>query len=185
MQKILLASLVSAAFAMPAVAAEQADVVIIGSGGAGLSAAVTAHDLGKKVIVLEKMAMVGGNTNRAAGGHYLNNPDLDHKLTDNAKYSVDFINDLGGDLNDVGMMAGASQKRAHRPTGGGFVGAEVVRTLYKASKDRNIDIRTMADAQKLIVKDGKVVGVQFKQGKKPAPAASLPTRLWSLRSIRN
>lgn len=65
-------------------------------------------------------------------------------------------------------MAGASQKRAHRPTGGGFVGAEVVRTLYKASKDRNIDIRTMADAQKLIVKDGKVVGVQFKQGKKPA-----------------
>lgn len=197
MQKILLASLVSAAFAMPAVAAEQADVVIIGSGGAGLSAAVTAHDLGKKVIVLEKMAMVGGNTNRAAGGlnaaetkpqaklgikdsieshfndtikggHYLNNPDLDHKLTDNAKYSVDFINDLGGDLNDVGMMAGASQKRAHRPTGGGFVGTEVVRTLYKASKDRNIDIRTMADAQKLIVKDGKVVGVQFKQGKKPA-----------------
>ena len=197
MQKILLASLVSAAFAMPTVAAEQADVVIIGSGGAGLSAAVTAHDLGKKVIVLEKMAMVGGNTNRAAGGlnaaetkpqaklgikdsieshfndtikggHYLNNPDLDHKLTDNAKYSVDFINDLGGDLNDVGMMAGASQKRAHRPTGGGFVGAEVVRTLYKASKDRNIDIRTMADAQKLIVKDGKVVGVQFKQGKKPA-----------------
>lgn len=68
MQKILLASLVSAAFAIPAVAAEQADVVIIGSGGAGLSAAVTAHDLGKKVIVLEKMAMVGGNTNRAAGG---------------------------------------------------------------------------------------------------------------------
>lgn len=55
MQKILLASLVSAAFAMPAVAAEQADVVIIGSGGAGLSAAVTAHDLGKKVIVLEKI----------------------------------------------------------------------------------------------------------------------------------
>ena len=55
MQKILLASLVSAAFAIPAVAAEQADVVIIGSGGAGLSAAVTAHDLGKKVIVLEKL----------------------------------------------------------------------------------------------------------------------------------
>lgn len=54
MQKILLASLVSAAFAMPAVAAEQADVVIIGSGGAGLSAAVTAHDLGKKLSFLKK-----------------------------------------------------------------------------------------------------------------------------------
>ena len=54
MQKILLASLVSAAFAMPAVAAEQADVVIIGSGGAGLSAAVTAHDSAKKLSFLKK-----------------------------------------------------------------------------------------------------------------------------------
>ena len=54
MKKILLASVVSAAFAVPAVAADHADVVVIGAGGAGLSAAVTAHDLGKKVIVLEK-----------------------------------------------------------------------------------------------------------------------------------
>ncbi|WP_289175612.1 FAD-dependent oxidoreductase, partial [uncultured Parasutterella sp.] len=68
MKKILLASVVSAAFAVPAAAADHADVVVIGAGGAGLSAAVTAHDLGKKVIVLEKMAFVGGNTNRAAGG---------------------------------------------------------------------------------------------------------------------
>lgn len=195
MKKILVASLVSAVFAVPAIAADKADVIVVGAGGAGLSAAVTAHDLGKKVIVLEKMAYLGGNTNRAAGGlnaaeskpqakmgikdsieshykdtmkggKYLNNPDLVHTLTDNAAYSVDFINGLGGDLTDVGMMAGASQKRSHRPTGGGFVGANVVKTLAQASKDRNIDVRTMAKVDSLIVKDGKVVGVKYTKGKK-------------------
>lgn len=54
MKKLLLASVVSATFAVPAFAADQADVVVVGAGGAGLSAAVTAHNLGKKVIVLEK-----------------------------------------------------------------------------------------------------------------------------------
>ncbi len=195
MKKILLASLVSAVFAVPAVAADKADVVVIGAGGAGLSAAVTAHDLGKKVIVLEKMAYVGGNTNRAAGGlnaaeskpqkklgivdykeihfndtmkggKYLNNPELVHTLTDNAAASVDFINSLGGDLNDVGMMAGASKKRSHRPTGGDFVGANVVKTLNQAAKDRKIDLRTMAKAESLLVKDGKVVGVKYVKGGK-------------------
>lgn len=194
MKKVLLASMVSALFAVPAMAADQADVVVIGAGGAGLSAAVTAHDLGKKVIVLEKMAYLGGNTNRAAGGlnaaessvqaklgikdsvethfndtmkggKYLNNPDLVHVLADNAAASVDFINGLGGDLHDVGMMAGATNKRSHRPTGGGFVGAEVVKTLVNASTDRKIDVRRMAKAEKLVVKDGKVVGVQYKDRK--------------------
>ena len=63
------------------------------------------------------------------------------------------------------MMAGASQKRSHRPTGGGFVGANVVKTLAQASKDRGIDVRTMAKADELIVKDGKVVGVKYTKGK--------------------
>ena len=64
MKKLLLVSMVSAVFAVPAIAEETADIVVIGSGGAGLSSAITAHDLGKKVIVLEKMAYLGGNTNR-------------------------------------------------------------------------------------------------------------------------
>ena len=45
----------------------EADVVIVGGGGAGLVAAVTAVDQGAKVIVLEKMAMLGGNTARSEG----------------------------------------------------------------------------------------------------------------------
>ncbi|GHV63880.1 flavocytochrome c [Spirochaetia bacterium] len=41
---------------------ETADVVVIGAGGAGLAAAITASQNGAKVIVLEKMPRAGGNT---------------------------------------------------------------------------------------------------------------------------
>jgi len=47
---------------------ESADIVIIGAGGAGLAAAVEAQESGAKIVVLEKMPMVGGNTTRATGG---------------------------------------------------------------------------------------------------------------------
>ena len=45
----------------------QADVIIVGGGGAGMVAAATAVERGAKVIVLEKMAMLGGNTARSEG----------------------------------------------------------------------------------------------------------------------
>lgn len=38
------------------------DVIVIGSGGAGFSAAITAKDAGANVVVLEKMPTVGGNS---------------------------------------------------------------------------------------------------------------------------
>ncbi len=46
-----------------------ADVVVIGAGGAGLSAAVSAAENGASVIVLEKGAATGGNTIRAGGAY--------------------------------------------------------------------------------------------------------------------
>lgn len=45
-----------------------ADVLVIGAGGAGLSAAIEAADAGKKVVILEKTAITGGNTTRSTGG---------------------------------------------------------------------------------------------------------------------
>ncbi|WP_208559007.1 flavocytochrome c [Marinilactibacillus kalidii] len=45
----------------------ETDIVIIGSGGAGLTSAATALENGKKVIVLEKFPSLGGNTVRTGG----------------------------------------------------------------------------------------------------------------------
>ena len=45
------------------------DIVVIGAGGAGMTAALQAADLGvEKVIVVEKTGSTGGNTSRATGG---------------------------------------------------------------------------------------------------------------------
>lgn len=46
----------------------EVDVVVIGAGGAGMSAAIAASDAGSSVLVLEKNEIVGGNTTRATGG---------------------------------------------------------------------------------------------------------------------
>lgn len=193
MKKILVAAAVASCFGL-ANAAEDitVDIAVIGAGGAGLSAAVQANDLGAKVVVLEKMAMVGGNTIRAAGGlnatgtalqaakgtkdsveimyfdtmkggHWKNDPELVRTLCEKSASSVEWLLALGGDLRDVGLMAGASQARTHRPTGGALVGPEVIRTLYTAAKARNIDIRTNTQATEILKdKSGKVIGVKVK-----------------------
>ena len=45
-----------------------ADVVIVGAGGAGMTAAITAANEGKSVVIVESQSMVGGNSVRATGG---------------------------------------------------------------------------------------------------------------------
>ncbi len=191
MKKILIATAVAAAFGM-ANAAEQADIVVIGAGGAGMAAAVQAHDNGvKKVVIIEKMPMVGGNTIRATGGinaaetpqqaklgikdsieqmykdtmkggHNRNNPELVRTLVKNSSAAVQWLISLGGDFNDVGFMGGATNKRCHRPTGGAPVGPEVVETLYNTVQARKIDLRTDSQVVDLIVKNGAVAGVKVK-----------------------
>ncbi|MBY5991503.1 flavocytochrome c [Ferrimonas balearica] len=165
------------------------DIVVIGSGGAGLSAAVAAHDKGAKVIVLEKEPLVGGNTKLAAGGmnaamtqqqkakgiedslalmtedtmkggRNINDPALVEVLVGHSAASVDWLTGLGADLNDVGRMGGASVNRTHRPTGGAGVGAHVVQVLYDNANQRDIDIRFNSRAVEIIKDEaGQVKGV--------------------------
>ncbi|MDL2059949.1 flavocytochrome c [Mesosutterella sp. AGMB02718] len=192
MKKIVLALAVAAAFGTANAAQNvNTDVVVVGAGGAGLASAVEAHDLGAKVIVVEKMAFPGGNTTRAAGGlnaaatplqqakgiydtpeimfydtmkggHWKNNPDLVRTLAEHAKDSVDWLLALGGDFHDVGLMAGATRPRTHRPTGGALVGPEVIRTLYTAAENRKIDIRVNTRAESINKANGKVTGITVK-----------------------
>ena len=44
------------------------DIVIVGAGGAGMTAALTATSEGKSVVIVESQSMVGGNSVRATGG---------------------------------------------------------------------------------------------------------------------
>jgi succinate dehydrogenase/fumarate reductase flavoprotein subunit len=58
---------------------EETEVLIIGFGGSGAVAALTAHDAGARVLIAEKMESGGGNTNISLGG-FLSLKDFDRGL---------------------------------------------------------------------------------------------------------
>jgi 3-oxosteroid 1-dehydrogenase len=65
------------------------DLVVVGSGGGGLTAALTAHDNGLSVVVVEKGALFGGSTGVSGGGIWIpNNPTLRAKGHDDSRESV-------------------------------------------------------------------------------------------------
>ncbi len=168
---------------------DKADVVIIGSGATGLTAAITAHDKGARVIVLEKMPITGGNSQLAAGGmnacetkfqkekgikdscqimyddtmkggKNINDPELVKILANSSAASVDWLTSIGADLSDVGRMGGASVNRTHRPSGGAAVGAHIVKVLRKNAEDRKIDVRANSRVVKILEDSkGRTTGV--------------------------
>lgn len=66
---------------------QKTDVVIIGTGYAGLAAAIEAHDAGAKVIIIEKSPIIGGNSAIASGA--LNAVDPDRQKKQGVEDSID------------------------------------------------------------------------------------------------
>ena len=168
------------------------DVVVIGSGGAGFAAAITAHDLGAKVVVFEKMPIIGGNTQIASGGmnaagtryqaaagvkdgwkllyddtmkggHNRGIPELVEVFAKNSADSLDWLVSLGADLSTVGRAGGASVDRSHGPKDGGPVGPQIMNALRNAIAKRKIDVRTRTDVTHMLMNvNGAVSGVLVK-----------------------
>lgn len=164
------------------------DIVVIGAGGAGLSAATEAAGKGKSVIVLEKMGIVGGNTNYATGGlnasetsiqaglgiadtnetyiedtmkggGNINDEELVRTMVEKSAETVDWLIEIGADLTDVGKMAGSSNNRTHRPQGGAAVGAHLSKVLDNAARSVGADIRLNSTVTSILNEGGKAVGV--------------------------
>lgn len=166
--------------------AESYDVVIIGTGGAGMSAAISAYDKGlTNVVLLEKMGVNGGNTNYSSsgmnasetkfqkeqsiedsndlfvqetleGGHNTGDPELVQFMCDNSAGAIDWLDGLGIKLDNLTMTGGMSVKRCHRPTDGSAVGLTIVPGLLAAVNERKIPIKMDCDAKE-IIKDGDTV----------------------------
>lgn len=171
---------------------ESADVVVIGAGGAGYVASITAHDAGAKVILLEKMPITGGNSMLAAGGinaaatrfqkalgmhddpadmvketmkggREKNNPELVKVLAYRSSDAVDFLASLGADMTDLVRSGGVAVDRTHRPVGGAAVGPHLVKVYRENAAKRKIDVRVNSEVVKILSdKNGKVTGVQVK-----------------------
>lgn len=166
------------------------DIVIVGAGGAGLSAAVAAAESGAgSIIVLEKRGIIGGNTNYSTGGINAaetdtqkslgiedskqlffddtmrggkdeNFPELVWNFVEHAPGTINWLIGKGADLSDVGLMGGSSVKRTHRPKGGTAIGPHLMKVLKTASADENIEIRTSNTVLGLTSSGSTVTGVQ-------------------------
>ncbi|WP_283586641.1 flavocytochrome c [Limosilactobacillus vaginalis] len=166
------------------------DVVIIGSGGTGLSAAIQANELGMKVAVLEKEEELGGNTNRASSGMNAaeTNVQLYHGVIDNVADfyhetykdggrlndkdmlgyfvyhtapAIDWLADHDIKLDDITITGGMSKKRTHRPASMAPIGGFLVKSLLKVVAQEDIPVFNKTKVTELRrADDGRVNGVK-------------------------
>lgn len=166
------------------------DVVIIGSGFSGLAAAVNAAEHGARVTVLEKMSVTGGASAICGGQWAIMGTKLQKKKGVPYDPPQALVYDLIGnghlknDLTTLTMFAENSPRAADwainrfKPK---FIDQKLQyraefqfdRSLYlkggcgpayrkveKAVRDLGIKIHTDTKAERLIVKDGRIVGVE-------------------------
>lgn len=165
------------------------DVVIVGAGGAGMSAAITAKQQGKTVLLLEKMPYVGGNTTKATGGmnaaethyqaeqgiedsveqfvedtmkggHNINNPDLVRTLAEKSADAINWLDEIGAPLPKVSFSGGATNARIHAPADGSGVGGYLVNCFSETMEKLGIEVLLETKANEIIMVDGAAAGVK-------------------------
>ncbi|MFC5630521.1 MULTISPECIES: flavocytochrome c [Streptococcus] len=165
------------------------DVVVIGSGGAGMSAAIAAKQGGASVAIFEKMPVIGGNTSKSSGGMNAsetkfqkeqniddtndlfyeeslkggkgtNDPELLRYMVDNSAEAIDWLDSIGITLSDISFSGGFSKARIHRPADGSAVGGYLVNGLYNNLVENKIPIFVNADVTEIIEKDGVAAGIK-------------------------
>ena len=162
------------------------DVLIIGGGGAGASAAIEADNAGAKVMIVTKLRIGDANTMMAEGGiqaadkendspvqHYLDafggghfaaRPELLRRLVMEAPDAIKWLNELGVmfDKTEDGTMVtthggGTSRKRMHACKD--YSGAEIMKTLRDEVLNRQIPVVDFTAAIEIILDDqGKAAG---------------------------
>lgn len=81
------------------------DLVVIGAGAAGMSAALVAHLQGLKVLLIEKTAFVGGTTSTSAGTIWVpgNQQSIDQGYIDSPELAKKYMDALIGDDDPTGL----------------------------------------------------------------------------------
>ncbi len=156
----------------------ETDVLIIGGGGAGASAAIEAHEAGADVMIVTKLRIGDANTMMAeggiqaadkpndspaihfvdafGGGHFAAKRELLSKLVCDAPEAIEWLNELGVefDKDENGVMitthgGGTSRKRMHAAKD--YSGAEIMRTLRDEVFNRQIPVVDFTAAIELIL----------------------------------
>ncbi|GAB2023517.1 flavocytochrome c [Pseudolactococcus yaeyamensis] len=165
------------------------DIVIIGAGGAGMTAAIEAKDAGMNPVILEKMPVAGGNTSKSSagmnasetsvetvqgiadsnqkffdetlkGGGGTNDQALLRYFVDHSASAIDWLSQNGIVLDNLTTTGGMSVSRTHRPSDGSAIGQYLVAGLEKNIKSRDIPLFVNSDVTQIQEKDGKISGVE-------------------------
>ena len=171
----------------------ETDVIVIGSGFAGLAAAIEARNAGSAVVVYEKMQVAGGNSIinggviAAAGspmqaeksihdspdlmfedmmkaGLNLNYPELSRMVAEKSAEVFQWtVDDLGVTYVALLHMGGHSVARSHMTHNSS--GSAIVRKQLEKLKQLGVKIQTRTYLENLIQNpQGRVVGVRIRQG---------------------
>lgn len=166
------------------------DVVVIGAGGAGMVAALEAKAAGMNVVIVEKMAMAGGNSVKATGGmnaadtkvqaalgvndsvqtfiddtmkggYNKNDLALVTVMAEKSSDAIDWLESIGAPLPELSFSGGATNKRIHRPEGGAGVGAFLVEAFLKNVEEQGIEIIYNTEAKEIVVDEaGAATGIK-------------------------
>ncbi|MDL2307341.1 flavocytochrome c [Desulfovibrio sp. OttesenSCG-928-C06] len=162
------------------------DVVVVGTGFAGLAAAIEASDAGASVLVIDKAAMIGGNSAIASGLYNCANPKLQKKLgiedspelhyqqtlaggdyrgipekvrfyAENALSGLEWLEKMGVEFDPkVFAAVGATYPRSHAPLNNGRGGA-IISALKKQADARKITVK-MNCALTAVIRDKCIEG---------------------------
>jgi len=168
----------------PGVTATEADVVVIGSGAAGLAAALTAAEGGARVIVFEKQRTPGGTANFFEGmfavesdlqrtqyieysrdqafknmmeySHWRANPRLVRAIVDESAGTISWLQRQGIEFSGVTINMPKAPRTYHIVKGAGLA---VIRTLVTKAKEKGVDLRLGVPVKRIIKEGGRVTAV--------------------------
>ncbi len=172
-----------------------ADVVVIGAGGSGLAAAVTAAEAGARVIVFEKQPYTGGSSNFFEGvfavesamqreryigitrdeafqkimdfNHWRANPRLVRAFVDESAKTVEWLQKEGVEFTGPTINYPDGPRVYHVIKG---YGKALIKALTARAQEKGVDIRLSTPAVKLVKENGRIVGVIAEKGGKPVEA---------------
>lgn len=168
---------------------EKADIVVIGSGIAGLTSAIAAKEAGKNVIVIEKQGMLGaGDSMNISTGITAGGSKLIKEKGIEGKSTQDYVNHLmkqakdknvpinkenvetyarrGGEIIDWLMEKGVpfgrfqEDKYFHIINDGSAPGPHIMKALKSEVEKDKIPYRLNSKVVEILEKDGKVDGVK-------------------------
>lgn len=169
---------------------ESHDVVVIGAGGAGFAAAITAKMNGADVIMIEKMPMAGGNTlisgaeyaapgnwlqekegiednaelmaqDMLTGGDNLNDPALVKVVADNALAGAEWLRDTCNVVWEDELMFFGGHSVKRSLIPSGASGAEIIKKEQAKAEELGIPLLLDTRATELITDEtGRVTGVK-------------------------